>query len=284
MVLVGIAMIVGAAAMLASAAIMVSDDEALVESGASAQGVVVAAPEDGVPTIVFTTPDGRRIRIVGTVSASPSPYEVGERITVFYDPEDPYRFVIDSFVERWFLPLLFGGLGVVLGIAGIALVRSGRRLGGAARHLRRHGVPVEGRIVGFERNQSVRINGRHPWHVVVEWTSEAGNTRRERSGMLTDSPLERLRIGAPVQVFVDPARPGHFWIDLFGEAARETRRAEAARTPWGKASTPARGSRVRGLPAAGSSRPAKPLASGPGGSLDGINLGKARDGDVVRRR
>ena len=62
--------------------------------------------------------DGIDHTIFGRISTSPSAYAVGQKVTVYYFPEHPEDGVIGSFVELWLFPVIFGGLGLVLTLAG----------------------------------------------------------------------------------------------------------------------------------------------------------------------
>lgn len=121
--LVGIGLLIGVG-------VKVSDDRALIERAQYVIGVVVAAPDNGVPIVELRYGAGRTARVEGAISTSPSPYDVGERIGVYFDPATGES-LIDSFVERWFLILLLGGFGLVASTIGAAFAI------GAIRHRRR---------------------------------------------------------------------------------------------------------------------------------------------------
>ena len=115
-----------------------SDERDVIERAQHLIGVVIAAPDNGVPVVELRDRAGRSIRIEGRISTSPSPYEIGEAIGVFFDPATGQG-IIDSFVERWFVILLLGGFGLVATTIGagsaLAALRARRRLqpGGFAR-------------------------------------------------------------------------------------------------------------------------------------------------------
>ncbi len=133
--LVGIGLLIGVG-------IKASEDFDLIERAQYVTGVVVAAPDNGVPIVELRDGAGRAVRIEGGISTSPSPYEVGERIGVHFDPTTGEG-MIDSFVERWFVVLLLGGFGLVASTIGAVLAI------GAIRNRRRS------RPVGFSPTGSV---------------------------------------------------------------------------------------------------------------------------------
>jgi hypothetical protein len=56
------------------------------------------------------------------VGSSPPAYEVGERVTILYDPTSPKEAKINSFGELWLWPLLLGILGGLDLLTGLFLL------------------------------------------------------------------------------------------------------------------------------------------------------------------
>jgi len=212
-----VSLTVGIALMVVVGFLLAEDYEKIL-NGERVEGVVVEAGDNEKPTVEFRTKDGRRIRVEGTISASPTPYRVGERIGVFYDPAQPEKALIDSFLERWFLPLLFGGFATVFTLVGLGFTLVSLRRRRRQRRLMRSGARAQGIVAGFEQNRFTKINGRRPWHVIVDWTDPKGQPRRERSEMLREDPTRSFKIGDTVAVLSDPEDMNLFWIDLHGRS------------------------------------------------------------------
>lgn len=224
--IVGIVFLLAGIGMAIFVGAYVVDGYDKVLNGERAEAVVLQARDGAKPILEFRTGRGERIRIEGKISSSPSPYEVGERVSVFYDPDEPAEALIDTFIERWFMALLFGGFSLVFIAVGGTLFSIARRSSRRLARLMREGLRVEGRVAAFEVNQFTKINGRRPWHVVVEWTDAKGQPRRERSEMLREDPAKRFKLGDTVVVLTDPANAKSFWIDLEG-------RSKASSTSFG---------------------------------------------------
>lgn len=78
-------------------------------------------PEPRVsPVIAFEAGDGKARQLVtGWASAQPA-YALGDRVPVLYDAANPDNAVVDSFTEKWGLPLMLAAaatLGLGLGLA-----------------------------------------------------------------------------------------------------------------------------------------------------------------------
>lgn len=78
------------------------------------------------PVVEFRI-DGRVVRFISPSGSRPPSYEVGERVDVLHLPDRPEEAVIDSFVERYLLPLgvLFAGL--IFGGLGAGMIFAGRK-------------------------------------------------------------------------------------------------------------------------------------------------------------
>ncbi len=78
--------------------------------------------ETYAPVIVFTTHSGQKTRFTSPASSYPSRYAVGDFVPVLYEANRPDQARIRSFYDLWFVPLLFGGLGVVFTAVGAGLL------------------------------------------------------------------------------------------------------------------------------------------------------------------
>lgn len=79
----------------------------------------------GAKPVVKYVVGGKQYETVGTVSSSPPAWKVGERPTVYYNPDDPKDAQISGFVERWLFPVIFGGIGGVVALVGGTLLLTG---------------------------------------------------------------------------------------------------------------------------------------------------------------
>jgi hypothetical protein len=75
--------------------------------------------------------DGRVYQVKSSISFSPPAYSVGEKVQVLYLPDNPAVARIDSFVDRWLFPVIFGAPGALFATIGygmlLARLRRGKR-------------------------------------------------------------------------------------------------------------------------------------------------------------
>lgn len=74
-------------------------------------------PRRGTAPVVEFFLDGNRREFQSWLSTSPPQFNVGDKVTVLYDPNDPQRASIESFVTLWLFPTIFGGIGAVMLVA-----------------------------------------------------------------------------------------------------------------------------------------------------------------------
>ena len=65
--------------------------------------------------------EGERHEFQSWLSTSPPQFDVGEKVTVLYDPRDPQHARIESFVTLWLFPTIFGGIGAAMFLVAIVL-------------------------------------------------------------------------------------------------------------------------------------------------------------------
>jgi hypothetical protein len=161
------------------------------------------------PVFEFVDRDDHVHRVTGTVASRPPSFKRGEAVTVLYRPENPEEAHLDSFMEAWFLPLIFGGLGSTFtSIAGGVLFYAFRKRIQRA-SLAASGTRVQARVDGVERDRSMRPNGRTPWRIVAQWEHPVDRkVYIFRSDALWFDPEPYL--GETVDVWVDIDHPRRY--------------------------------------------------------------------------
>ena len=89
------------------------------ESSGSEGGTVYSA------VVEFQTADGRSIRWEESMASNPPAGQPGEQLVMKYDPANPNKARIAKATRMWFMPMLFGGLGLLFFVIGVALTIAG---------------------------------------------------------------------------------------------------------------------------------------------------------------
>ncbi len=121
------------------------------------------------PVFEFTDRGDVARRVTGSIASSPPSFRRGEAVRVLYRSENPEGAQIDSFMESWFLPLIFGVLGTVFtGIAGgcgVYFLRKQRQRSWLAAN----GTRIQARVNGVVKDTSTSSGGRNPWKIAAQW-------------------------------------------------------------------------------------------------------------------
>ncbi|MFI5772097.1 DUF3592 domain-containing protein [Streptomyces sp. NPDC051658] len=78
------------------------------------------------PVVEFTSADGTPRTFRSSTGSNPPSYEQGERVEVLYRSDSPEDARINGFASLWLLPLIFGGIGLVIAGIGTAIAMVGR--------------------------------------------------------------------------------------------------------------------------------------------------------------
>lgn len=78
------------------------------------------------PVVEFTSADGTPRKFRGATGSNPPSYERGERVEVLYRADSPKDARIDGFASLWLLPLVFGGIGLLIAGIGTAVALTAR--------------------------------------------------------------------------------------------------------------------------------------------------------------
>lgn len=123
--IIGVALLVGTVFLLVGVGFACSSIS-VVSVAKQTEGKVirnVVGWEGGAAAVVEFFLDGQRHEIQSSRYTSPPQFKIGDKVSVLYDPNDPRRCRINSFVDLWLFPTIFGGIGLlVVTLSGTALV------------------------------------------------------------------------------------------------------------------------------------------------------------------
>ena len=96
--------------------VFISNQE-LANNGVVVTATVVDDPYQPTFEYVF---EGDTLYYYSSTSSDPPSYHLGEQVEMFVNPVNPYDTLVNTFMDRWFLIVLLGGMGAVF--FGIGLV------------------------------------------------------------------------------------------------------------------------------------------------------------------
>lgn len=91
----------------------------------------VKSPEDGgitwTPVIKFTDRSGAERTFESSVSSDPPAYNIGDKVELLYPEGKPEDVFVNSWLEKWFTPLMLGVAGLILFLCSIWMIYTGLR-------------------------------------------------------------------------------------------------------------------------------------------------------------
>jgi len=166
------------------------------------------------PVVRFATPEGEYIEFQSGIGSQPPAYRVGDRVTVRYRPDDPYRAKIDSFFQLWFLSVLFGGMGFMFGSIGLVLLLVVYRTSRKEKWLMTNGQIIYADLERVILDRSIRMRGRNPYRILCQWLEPRTQTVCVfKSKPIWYNPEDYIR-QEKIPVRIDPANPRRYVVDL----------------------------------------------------------------------
>lgn len=116
---------------LAIAIVMVINTRAFLARAISTKGRVIAIEaresrdsDDNYttshyPVIEFKNSRGKVIQFTSKLGRNPPAFKIGQEVKVLYDPQVANSAKIETFVEIWLLPVVFGFFGIVFSVIGV---------------------------------------------------------------------------------------------------------------------------------------------------------------------
>lgn len=157
--------------------------------------------------------DGQQVYTVTSSSGSNPPgYEVGEKLQVLYNPQNPSDAKINSFMGLWFGPVLVGAMGLVFSLfAAVPAYMFWRRRNNVAL-LMRQGMPV---MAEFQRvEQGTEQKGHSDFYIVARWHDQAHNqVHVYRSEPMGFDPSEFISPKQLITVLVHKQKPTVYYVD-----------------------------------------------------------------------
>lgn len=180
------------------------------------EGVVedLVGSKSFAPVFKFT-PQGSPIpiKIKSHTSTNPPAYSVGEKVTVYYDPEDPMKAELDGTFSLWGGAIIVGILGLVFSAVGGGMIFFSHRRQKQIEALKSFGHKITAEYHGYEINRSIRVNGSHPYRLLAKWKNPA---TQQVHILKSDNLWGDIVISEDTKtmtVYMDPTDPNKYYMD-----------------------------------------------------------------------
>lgn len=125
------------------------------------------------PVVEFKTQGGSTVEFTSSSGSNPPSYSKGDAVEVFYQETSPEQAKINDIITLWGAPIVLGGLGSILFLAGFSIILFGYLKGKKIKYLRKNGIPIKAKFQSVETNGSLEVNGRNPYQIYVQWKNPA---------------------------------------------------------------------------------------------------------------
>jgi hypothetical protein len=191
----------------------------------SVEGEIVdfSGDDTDAPVVEYKTPEGETRRKTGDISSNPRAGEIGDRVRVLINPDDPEAVRLGTPLELWFLPGLLGAIGgvfVFVGTLSGAAAGAGRLPGQLSarrlQQLRETGERVMARVTAVVP-VGVGAAPRYPAHWRLQ--AQAVNPRTGAPVQFLSQPIgvdpaPHINVGDEIGVYVDRDNPKIYAFDF----------------------------------------------------------------------
>lgn len=166
------------------------------------------------PILSFVDSHGNEIRFRSSSGRNPPSYSVGEPVEILYLPEDPHDASINSFFSLWGGAVIMGFLGGVFFLIGAGIMIATRMGKKKELYLKERGTPIETDFQGVELNESISVNGKHPYRILTQWHNPATSRLHVfHSNNLWFDPSNYIN-SDKITVFIERGNPKKYYVDI----------------------------------------------------------------------
>jgi hypothetical protein len=159
-------------------------------------------------TVLFNTSDGKSV----TAKASKRGYvSSGEKVMIYYDQASPQTIDFGDTTGYNMRGVIAGGL---LFLVGLYYFIRFSYMDNLKKNLLKSGKKIDAEFISVDRNEKYNMGENNPWVLKCKWTDIT--TGIEYTFLSKDyiiDPLPYLKGRSHIDVFIDPADPGRYYMD-----------------------------------------------------------------------
>jgi len=175
---------------------------------------MVKSKSSFAPVFSFKTLKNNLYELKSRTYSDPPAYYIGENVEVLYLSSDPHTAKINGLFSLWGVEIILGIIGAVFvliptGMILFEIFQDRKKL-----KLINQGKRVKSTYEGVELNESLSVNGRHPYRIVSKWLdSESNQLHVFRSENLWFNPTDYIH-ESEITVYIDKLKPESYFVDI----------------------------------------------------------------------
>ena len=165
------------------------------------------------PTVTFVTESGESVTHNAGMYTSPPEFEIGDRVTLWYDADNPRQLVLKG-TDTWVVPLITGIFFLVFGGIGFGGLLNRYFTKKRKAWLWQFGTPIDVPFSEVRYNTSLKVNGASPFVITGQWHDKSSNkVYTYESDNIWYDPSPFVGSGRLLRVMIDPANPARYVMD-----------------------------------------------------------------------
>ena len=158
--------------------------------------------------------NGEKYFYTSNTSSSPSSYDIGEKVTVFYDPKNPNEIELDG-LYSYFGTLALTGMGLLFSIIGIIPMYLSKRKNKKEEWLKLNGKKIQAKLVGVTQNNFYQVNGRSPYVINAQFFDDPSNKIHNfKSEDIWFDPTQFIQNKETVDVIIERGNFEKYFVDV----------------------------------------------------------------------
>lgn len=166
------------------------------------------------PIVEFQTQEGENVKFEADFGSYPPMYQVGEQISIIYNPQNPTDAQINSFWTLWFVSILLLGMGGVFASIGFGILLSLYKAKKKLSNLLANGQKILTQFFGVQLNYSISVNNRHPYQIISQWFDPVNQEVHIFCSENIWFNPEDFIPSQDIPVYVDPQNPKTYYMDI----------------------------------------------------------------------
>lgn len=132
--------------------------------------------------------------------SSSSKYDIWEKLDIYCDPTKPDKFIIDSFMSKYF-GLFFLIPGLITFAIALGMIYYNIKRAELIEYLKASGSRITAEVTFVWENTSYSVNGKHPFYIKAIYEGKTGIVRFVSDNLWEDI-RGKIKVWDPISVYV----------------------------------------------------------------------------------
>lgn len=173
------------------------------------------------PRVEFTPRRGNKTVFTSSSGSSPPSYNVGDKVEILYDPQNPSKAKINAFFAKWGGSLILTIMGSIFSLVGGFIMFFSIKTARGRIWAKKYGREVKAEVIFVGYDRSYTVNGKNPWMVKCEWKDNLTDRLHTfESEGVWENLSAHIEVGDEIRVKVNMRNPKQHWVDVSNPTIR----------------------------------------------------------------